>query len=146
MLKEKIKMFAEGSEFLFEGKAYTVDKSEIKHEKAVILTDKRTFVLYENELVDFIEKISFTKDAHSISVVPEKLHPTTLENVHLVIKQEIAISNQRANRMAGKMEEMFNRLADAPNEETIKQAQAMRDMSNSIVNVEMMKFKILSGL
>lgn len=145
MLKEKINLFVAGSEFVFEGKSFTIEKNEIKLEKAVISTDKRTFVFYENELDEFIEKITFIEKVPAIQGVSQELPVVKVDNVNLAIKAEIITSNQRANRISEKLEAMFDKLTDNPSDETLKQAKAMQDLSNSIVNVEMMKFKLLTA-
>ena len=142
MISKKIEQFY-GASFKFEGKVHSVVECKEKDQKALIFTDRRTFVFYEHELDDFLLEIVFIEPRKELPSLPaEKPLPAVPELPS--IRAEIITSNERASRISQKLEDMFDKLSDGPTEEVLKQAKAMQDLSNSIVNVETLKFKFLT--
>lgn len=146
---EKIKSVIEGTSFTFKGKNYQYKECRSVNSKIMILTDSVTLQADYDNPDGFLDQISVIKTEDQISQFPAEIKPvhTTATEINRAIKAEIISSNQRSTRMADKMEEMFNKLCDGtPSDELVKQATAMRDMSNSIVNLETLKFKMLNNL
>ncbi|KQS45933.1 hypothetical protein ASG38_15095 [Flavobacterium sp. Leaf359] len=141
MISEKISQFY-GARFKFKEKEFAVTDCKEKDQKALIYTDKRTFAFYEHELDDFLLEIVFL-EAKKETLPAEKAYQA--EPVLPSIRAEIVSSNERASRISQKLEDMFDKLSVNPTEEVIKQAKAMQDLSNSIVNVETLKFKFLTA-
>lgn len=141
MISEKIKQFY-GAVFKFEGKEYAVSDCKEKDQKALIFTNRRTFAFYEHDLDDFLLEIVFL-EIKKENLPVEKPYQAVPELPS--IRAEIVSSNERASRISQKLEDMFDKLSDNPTEEVLKQAKAMQDLSNSIVNVETLKFKFLTA-
>lgn len=155
-MNEKIKLF-ENSQFMYLGKTFKVMNCKVQYHKAMIFTDRQTFVKYETELDAFLTEIEFITDSSSIAKVLDEEKETVrteavaeikakgeviLPNVH---HAEIMNSNQRAMRISEKLEAVFNEISDGDaDEKKLKKAGAMVQLSNAIVNNEMMKFKYLN--
>ena len=140
MLQEKINQFV-GAAFQWEGRTYNVQKALVKEMKAIIFTDHRTFAYYESEFDDFILKVVFLTPSDkpvlsAAGALPER-HST------LNIPEVISVSN-RADRLSDGLEAIFNQLTQNPSDEVLKKAKAMVDVSNAIVNVEMVRYKCLT--
>jgi hypothetical protein len=126
--------------FSFENKEYKVTKVSVKFQKAVIETDKRTFVWFAHELSDFIEKITIVEDVKKSEFLPSN----EVVSKMTPLKAEIIHTNEQARRITDKLEDVFNELASKPKEETYKKAKAMVDASNAIVNMQLANYKFLS--
>lgn len=146
---EKIKEALEGTSFKYKGKSYLFKECKSVNSKLMVLTDTATLQAdYDNPeaFLNEIEVIKVDVSGEQLPVPDNRVDASIVE-VNRAIKAEIINSNQRSTRMADKMEEMFNKLCDGtPDDNLIKQATAMRDMSNSIVNLETLKFKMLNNL
>ena len=126
--------------FSFENKEYKVLEVSVKFQKAVIKTDKRTFVWFPHELKDFMDKITIVDNVDKTEFLPSndvvaELTPLQAEIIH---------ANQQARRITDKLEDVFNELASKPKEETYKKAKAMVDASNAIVNMQLANYKFLT--
>lgn len=130
--------------FTFEKKQYKVLEVFVKLEKAVIKTDKRSFVLYPHELQDWMDKIVIINPDLAISNKEEWLPSKDVVSEMTVLKAEIIHTNAQARRITDKLEDVFNELAGRPKEETFKKAKAMVDASNAIVNMQLANYKFLS--
>ena len=126
--------------FYFQDKKYKVIEVSVKFQKAVIKTDKKTFVWFPHELKDFMDKIAIVDNVDKTEFLPsndvvDELTP---------LKAEIIHANQQARRITDKLEAVFNEMALEPNEKTYKKARAMVDASNAIVNMQLANYKFLS--
>jgi len=130
--------------FSFENKEYKVTKVSVKFQKAVIETDKRTFVWFPHELKDFMEKIVLINPDSLVSEKEEWMPSNEVVSEITPLKAEIIHTNAQARRITNKLEDVFNELATAPTEKTYKKAKAMVDASNAIVNMQLANYKFLS--
>jgi len=130
-----------GKAFIKDKKTYVIDSTAVKMAKAYIYTDRKTFVLYENELDELIACVE-------VCEVPEELSNQSLQAkpmfLNAAIGQQISRQNTLSNRMSTKLEEVFDELSGNPSEETYKKAKSMVEVANSIVNVSMANYKYLT--
>jgi hypothetical protein len=130
-----------GKAFIKDKKTYVIDSTAIKMGKAYVYTDRKTFVLYENELDELIASVE-------VCEVPEELSNKSLPAkpmfLNAAISQQITRQNTLSNRMSTKLEEVFDELSGNPGEETYKKAKSMVEVANSIVNVSMANYKYLT--
>lgn len=130
--------------FSFENKEYKVIKVSVKFQKAVIETDKRTFVWFPHELNDFMDKITIINPGALISEKEEWLPSNEVATELTPLKAEIIHTNEQSRRITDKLEAVFNELSDKPNETIYKKARAMVDASNAIVNMQLANYKFLT--
>lgn len=130
--------------FSFENKEYKVTKVSVKFQKAVIETDKRTFVWFSHELSNFMDQIVIINPDSLISKKEEWLPSNEVVSEITPLKAEIIHTNEQARRITDKLEDIFNQLANDPREETYKKSKAMVDASNAIVNMQLANYKFLS--
>ena len=130
--------------FSFENKEYKVREVSVKFQKAVIITDKRTFVWFPHELNEFMEKITIIDPGALVSEKEEWLPSNQVAAELTPLKAEIIHTNKQSRRITDKLEAVFNELADKPGEATYKKAKAMVDASNAIVNMQLANYKFLS--
>lgn len=127
--------------FKLDNKIYNVLEVSVKSLKASIKTDRRTFVLYESELDDLIEKIVFCEVSEQVGSAAVMAQPMFKNNA---LTQQVIEHNGLSNRMSKKLEEVFDELTSNPGEETYKKAKSMVEVANSIVNVQMANYKYLT--
>jgi len=132
------------SVFTFENKRYKVTETSIKSEKAVIITDKRSWVLYSHELDAFMDKVSGITYTDSVGKKEPWLPSNEIVSEMTPLKAEIIHTNEQSRRITDKLEAVFNELSTDPKEETYKKARAMVDASNAIVNMQLANYKFLS--
>lgn len=139
-MQSKLKQFYEKS-FKLDFKIYVVEDYYVKQLKAYIKTDRRTFVLYESELDELLEKIEFVDPeiVTSETVVMAKPKP-----VSYGINAQITEQNCLSARMCKKLEEVFDDLTGEPDEKLFKKAQNMVGVANSIVNIQLANYKYLT--
>lgn len=132
--------------FTYENKKYKVLSVDVKNQKAIILTDRRTFVFLSGELNDFMDKIIvLNPSVESLEVFkPIGYQKKELVSDMTVLKAEIIHNNAQARRITDKLEIVFNELSVDPKEATYKKARAMVDASNAIVNMQLSNYKFLS--
>ena len=130
--------------FTLEKRQYKVLEVFVKLEKAVIKTDKRSFVLYPHELQEWIGKIVIMNPDTLISNKEQWLPSKDIVSKMTVLKAEIIHTNAQSRRITDKLEAVFNQLSDKPGEEHFKQAKAMVDASNAIVNMQLANYKFLT--
>lgn len=130
--------------FSFENKEYKVLEVSVKFQKAVIKTDKRTFVWFAHELKDFMSKIVVINPDSLVSEKEEWMPSNEVVSEITPLKAEIIHTNAQARRITDKLEDVFNELASKPKEETYKKAKAMVDASNAIVNMQLANYKFLT--
>jgi hypothetical protein len=136
-----------GKAFKYCGKTYSVKETKIVNQRGVILTDGQSFVKTNSELEAFIDDIEIVKiEKTTVGVVSSKLFTPSDEVVlkSSPFQAEIIVAESNAQKVSNKLMEVFNSLADSPTEETYKKAQAMVNVSNSIVAVQMAQIKFLS--
>jgi hypothetical protein len=144
-MKETINLFEE-SEFFWKSNLYIVKSAKIVNQKAVIVTDKKSFVYFDNEYQEFFKEVSAsivrTKNAISENIKNFPIVQKPEEQVHQAIVVNL---NNRATRMADKLEEIFNLLSESgSNDIDIKKADAMVKLSNAVVASELVRFKYLN--
>ena len=131
VLAEKLNQFY-GKKFRHDGKEYAVVDVTVRDTKAVIRTDKRTFVFYESELALFIPSIEFiTNGSVEIGV---KTHDVTIVN---------PVNN--SEKVNNKLMEMFDKIVNHPSKENIAQAETMVKLSDAMVKNELMRLKYLNN-
>lgn len=132
--------------FTYEGKKYVVTYAKIIGAKAIIKTDKRTFVFLESEFKAFYDVIVFVP----VVDVQKEFKPTQVQPyVEITSKStslnaEVIQANSISNRVISKLEMMFDELSNSPTEETYKKAKSMVDTSNAMMNVMAQNYKFLS--
>ena len=126
--------------FYYQDRKYKVIEVSVKFQKAVIKTDKKTFVWFPHELKDFMDKIAIVESINKSEFLPS----TDVVDELTPLKAEIIHANQQARRITDKLEAVFNELASKPKEETYKKARAMVDASNAIVNMQLANYKFLT--
>lgn len=148
--------------FKYCGKSYTVKELKIVNSRAVILTDRQTFVKTSTELSAFMDNIEFVKVLKPADVVPSLIKEVYNDSVDVVkgnilpppvdlvpeiavaLVPEIVVAKGNAEKVSDKLMEMFEKLSDKPTKGTYEQATAMVNMANSIVNVQMAQIKFLA--
>lgn len=154
-MKEKL-LKIENAIFGYDGKVFKVLETKVVNGKAVIKTDKRTFVFLETELNEFWSGINIFEsgglvieskisqaviaEPQSENWIPNKNTLPLKESPH---KVEIMQANALSVRMIDKLENVFNELAESPGEEVYKKADAMVKAANAIVNVQVASLKYL---
>lgn len=160
----------EGKTFKYCGQLYIVAGTKIVNYKAVIKTDRQSFVKDAIELESFLGDIVFVDENQVkptntlMSVMKEMKSEKPVEEIistaevlsdkelnsseemfspSSALQTEIVQAESNATKVSNKLMEVFNSLADNPTEETYKKAQAMVNVSNSIVNVQMAQIKFL---
>lgn len=136
-----------GKAFKYCGKTYTVKETKIVNQRAVILTDGQSFVKINSELEAFMDDIEIVKikKANSIAAAAKSFNqPAEVVVKSSPLQAEIVVAESNAQKVSNKLMEVFDMLSDAPTEETYKKAQAMVNVSNSIVAVQMAQIKFLS--
>lgn len=137
-MTEKIKLF-ENATFMHEGKMHVVTKTRFVENKAMIFTNVKTFVMYENELDMLLSIIEFVKP--DLNLQREKYVEVYVSKT----SKEVEEVNALSKRVSTKLEEVFNELATSNYDENLaKKADAMVRASNAIVVNEMMRFKYLT--
>ena len=154
-MQNKLNQFV-GERFIFSTLEYKVLEVKIVNQKAAIKTDRRTFVFLESELDDFMEAIKFVDIENFPKKAVEQKKELQVQTIwsqeqsaqELVkpspLQAEIVVAESNAQKVSNKLMEVFDSLADNPTEETYKKAQAMVNVSNSIVAVQMAQIKFLS--
>lgn len=131
-LEEKVRQFY-GKKFRFDGKEFAVVDVCVRENKAVIRTDKRTFVHFESELVLFMNSVEFIVNAnmqmigevaHKAVVVPNP--PETIKNT---------------DKVNEKLMQMFDLVSASPSKEIIVQAETMVKLSDAMVKNELIKLR-----
>jgi len=155
-MQEKIKVFQD-SNFVYLGRTHRVKNAKVQDHKAMIFTDRQTFVKYETELDTFLTEIEFVEETSGIAKIvdSEKEMVRSEAIAEIKAKGEIIVSNvyhaeimnanNRAMRISEKLESVFDAISDGePDEKMIKKADAMVRLSNAIVSNEMTRFKYLN--
>ena len=149
-MTEKIKLF-ENSVFKYENKTHSVNEVKFIQNKAVIITNVKTFVKYENELDEFLKVIEFVLPemiTKSEQNKVEIMKPSIEKSIEIYMpktSKEVEEVNALSKRVSAKLEEIFNELATSTYDENLaKKADAMVRASNAIVVNEMMRFKYLT--
>ena len=140
--------------FKYCGQLYEVVEAKIVNSKAVIKTNRQTFVKIESELNAFMDDIEFVKNkdiSTSEKLVEAIMSPKKeLQESEVfvpkssVLQAEIMTAESNAVKVTNKLMEVFESLSSNPTEDTYKKAQAMVNVSNSIVNVQMAQIKFLT--
>lgn len=141
-MQNKVNQFID-SRFVYEKKLHKVESVKVVNHKAVIKTDRQTFVKLESELDDFLEEIDFRELSQLEQKEPwlPSNEVVKKEHVHQV---EIIKSNNLSARITSKLEAIFDEISANPSEEMYKKASAMVSTSNAIVNVQMANYKYLT--
>ena len=138
-----------GKSFSYCGKVYEVKNTKIVNYKAVILTDGQSFVKSESQLDAFLDDIEFVKIIKKDFSAPKStVDVSRLESIAPVkneaLQVEIISAESNSQKVSNRLMEMFDLISNAPTEETYKQAAAMVNLSNSIVNIQTAQIKFLS--
>jgi len=141
-MQNKVNQFI-GISFVYEKKLHKVESVKIVNHKAVIKTDRQTFVKLESELDDFLEEIDF-RELSKLEQKEPWLPAKEGVREMTVLEAEIIHTNSQSRRITDKLESVFNELAICPKEETFKKAKAMVDASNAIVNMQLANYKYLT--
>ena len=156
-MQSKLDQFV-GERFTYKTLEYKVERVKLNLDKAIIITDRRTFVLTEKQLDDLMDNIKFidVENFKKKSWVPtpemiEVIEPVQeVENVpvksDLVVQHEAVMVAEPSNaqKVSSKLMDVFEALMDEPTEELYKKAAAMVNMGNSIVNAELAHWRLLT--
>ena len=133
--------------FTYEGKKYVVISAKINSAKAIIKTDKRTFVFLESEFKEFYDAITFVpvldvkKELNPMQVQPYVEITSKSTSLHA----EVIQANQLSVRLTDSLEEIFREIAYGdPGEKTFRKAEAMVRATNAIVAVQLANYKYLA--
>lgn len=137
-MQNKLNQFVNKA-FKYDGKIYIVEDVSVKSLKAILKTDRRTFILFKSELDDLISKIEFCD-------LPEPSQMVVMQPMikNSILTNQIIEQNSLSTRMSKKLEEVFDELSGTPDEDSFKKAKSMVDVANSIVNVQMANYKYLT--
>lgn len=138
-MEKKLQQF-ENKAFVWQKKTYIVKQVLIKNLRAIIVTDRRTFVWYESQLDDFMKEIVFLENKPELPAKNQSMVPVLGQDV---IECEIIEQNGLAARLTEKLEGMFDMVEADPSDETLKKAKSMVDLANTIVNVQNTNYKFL---
>jgi hypothetical protein len=133
-LQQKIDQFY-GKKFLYDNKEYAVVDVTIKEEKAIIRTNKRTFVFFESELVLFMNSVEFIVNANQVAP-SSKSH-----NAEVIVSSPPAVKN--VVKVNDKLMEMFDLISVDSNKENIAKAETMVKLSDAMVKNELIRLKLL---
>lgn len=133
-LELKIKEFY-GKKFRYDGKEYAVVDVAIRETKAVIRTDKRTFVFFESELVLFMNSVEFIVNANQINFY-SKTH-----DAEVILDPPPAV--KQVSKVNEKLMEMFELISVDSNKENIAKAETMVKLSDAMVKNELIRLKLL---
>ena len=144
-LEKKVALFSDKS-FVFEGKVYRVKSAEVKAGKAILKTDKRTFVNHESELDKMLEVVVF-KHLNAVAAENAMQHHENNENGMLVFDtphwqkkhEKNGISNLRKTSDALML--IFDDIKNGASKEKIDQAISMVKVSDAIVRAEMVEIQ-----
>jgi hypothetical protein len=160
MLLDKVKHL-EGKEIIFSKIRYKILELKNVSGWLVIKTDKRTFNFYPAEIDDWLSAIEVVDIEKEKETVSDKLYQETItkytpdlpqlpvaslaakEHVK-AIPAEIISTNSVTGKVADKLFEMFEILSGEPSESNYKQAKAMVEMSNAIVNTQLAQLKFIT--
>lgn len=139
-----------GKAFKYCGSTYQVIEIKIVNYKAVVKTNRQTFVKTESELDVFMEDIEFVQlekkeasTANGIDLSAWKPKKKLVDGL-TVFNAEVVAAESAAQKLSNKLMDVFDSLSDSPTEESYKKASAMVNVANSIVNVQMAQIKFLS--
>jgi hypothetical protein len=133
-LQQKIDQFY-GKKFRYDNKEYAVVDVMIRETKAVIRTDKRTFVFFESELVLFMNCVEFIVNANQVEP-SSKSH-----NAEVIVSSPPAVKN--VVKVNNKLMEMFDLISVDSNKENIAKAETMVKLSDAMVKNELIRLKLL---
>lgn len=141
-MEKNLQLF-ENRSFVYRNKTYIVLSCEIKSQKAVIMTDKRTWVLHSSELDQLISEIAFIETEDN-DIEQQKSNKGLQVSPQKVLVAEIVKQNDLAGRLTEKLEDVFHLVERDFNEANLKKSKAMVEIANSIANVQMTAYKFLS--
>lgn len=130
-----------GKAFVKDKKTYIVESTNVYQGKAYVYTDRKTFVLFENELdalIELVEVCDVDDEKPSCSLPAKPILKNSTMNIQIVEH------NNLSTRITEKLEKVFDELSSSPGEEVFKKAKSMVEVSNSIVNVQMANYKYLT--
>jgi hypothetical protein len=130
--QEKLDQFY-GKKFRHDGKEYKVVDVCIRENKAVIRTNKRTFVYYESELVLFMNSIEFIVHANLQEWKPKEVPVVSVIN-----------TETNSEKVNTKLMEMFDTICQNPTKENIDKADAMVRVSDAMVKNELIRLRFLT--
>ena len=133
-LQQKIDQFY-GKKFRFDNKEFSVVDVTIRETKAVIRTDKRTFVFFESELVLFMNSVEFIVNANQVGI-SSKSH-----DAEVILETPPAVKN--VAKVNEKLMEMFDLISTDSNKENIAKAETMVKLSDAMVKNELIRLKLL---
>jgi hypothetical protein len=156
MLSNRVKHL-EGKEIIFSKIRYRILELKDVSGRLVIKTDKRTFNFYPSEIDDWLSAIEVVDIEKEKEIVAAKAYQETMtkytsdlpqlqvskEDVK-AIPAEIISTNSVTGKVADKLFEMFEILSGEPSESNYKQAKAMVEMSNAIVNTQLAQLKFIT--
>lgn len=138
-MKEKLQQF-ENKSFVWQKKTYCVKEVFVKNLRAVIITDRRSFVWLESQLDEFIMEIGFFENTNEIAVKEHNMKSDITSNA---LECEIIEQNGLAARLTEKLEGMFDLLEVDSSDQSLKKAKSMVDIANAIVNVQNANYRFL---
>jgi hypothetical protein len=130
--QEKLDQFY-GKKFRHDGKEFKVVDVCIRENKAVIRTNKRTFVYYESELVLFMNSIEFIVHANLQEWKPKEVPVVSVIN-----------TETNSEKVNTKLMEMFDTICQNPTKENIDKADAMVRVSDAMVKNELIRLRFLT--
>lgn len=130
--QEKLDQFY-GKKFRHDGKEFKVVDVCIRENKAVIKTNKRTFVYYESELVLFMNSVEFIVHANLQDWKPKEVPVVSVIN-----------TETNSEKVNTKLMEMFDTICQNPTKENIDKADAMVRVSDAMVKNELIRLRFLT--
>lgn len=138
-MEQKLQQF-ENKAFVWQKKTYIVKQVFIKNLRAIIVTNRRSFVWFESQLDHFMTEIVFLENTPELAVKNQNMMLGVSEDV---IECEIIEQNGLAARLTEKLEGMFDLVETDSSDETLKKAKSMVDIANAIVNVQNANYRFL---
>jgi hypothetical protein len=140
-LEEKVREFY-GKNFRYDGKEFKVADVSVVDNRAVIRTDKRSFVYYESEFEMFLNSCVFVQN--------KRAEKARIANYPVVVNEvkpdipEISTTVKNASKVNEKLMEMFDTICQNPTKENIDKADAMVRVSDAMVKNELIRLRFLT--
>lgn len=146
----------QGQEFILSKVRYTVIGLKEVTGRMVIKTDKRIFTFYPSEVEDWLGEIVIVDKVQEVEANDAALYARTLSGDAMPVESAVVVSKKETHNagileainqsqsISNSLASVFAELCGEPSEALYKKAKAMSDMSNSIVNVQMAQYKLLT--
>lgn len=140
MQKELLELI--GKNYKKDNQVFFVKDVEIKGTNILVQTDRKSVVIYntENAVNEFIDSIE-------IDVAPRKEYASATDVVvqkPVVHSAEVINAISHSEKMSNSLMSVFDSLNESPSEELYKKAKGLIEVANTVVNVQLAQYKLLT--